>query len=320
MLYVICYMLYDFYQHLPSFIDPVAFTIGSFSVRWYSISYIIGFLVVYLVLMWRIRLREVNNIYQISNFQFPISNKILNPKSENKNTNESARLKVNGQMLNVVIDFLMVVFFAGLLGGRLGYVLFYNPSFYFANPLSIISPYDLQGHYIGLFGMSYHGALLGAILAGYVFTYIKKIDFLSWADFIIVALPAGYFFGRVGNFLNGELYGRVTNSPLGMYFSVDLANLRHPSQLYEAFLEGILLFVVLWLLRNKKNKKGTLFGIYLMCYGFFRIIAEQFREPDSQLGLFWNFLTMGQLLSLGMIVFGLFFWFQKKESNGILMT
>ncbi|MDD5463856.1 MAG: prolipoprotein diacylglyceryl transferase [Candidatus Moranbacteria bacterium] len=303
-------MVYEFYQHIPSLIDPVAFTIGSFSVRWYGLMYLVGFLVVYGLL--RLRMLRGEFSFIISNFEFRISNKILNFKSENKNTNESARLKINGQMLNVVFDFLLVVFFAGLVGGRLGYVLFYNPSFYFANPLVIISPYDLQGHWVGLFGMSYHGALLGAILAGYIFTYIKKIDFLSWADFIIVALPAGYFFGRVGNFLNGELYGRVTNSQLGMYFSADPTNLRHPSQLYEAFLEGILLFVILWMLRNKKNKKGILFGIYLMSYGFFRIIVEQFREPDLQLGLLWNFLTMGQLLSLGMIVFGLFFLVPKK--------
>ncbi|HBI33835.1 MAG TPA: prolipoprotein diacylglyceryl transferase [Candidatus Moranbacteria bacterium] len=303
-------MILDFYQHIPSFVDPVAFTIGSFSVRWYGIMYLVGFLVVYGLLRPRMLRGEFSFI--ISNFEFRISNKIPNLKSENKNTNENARSKVKSQMLNVVMDFLLVVFFAGLVGGRIGYVLFYNPSFYFANPLAIISPYDLQGHWVGLFGMSYHGALLGAILAGYVFTYIKKIDFLSWADFIIVALPAGYFFGRVGNFLNGELYGRITTSPLGMYFGADPAKLRHPSQLYEAFLEGILLFVILWMLRNKKNKKGTLFGIYLMGYGFFRIIAEQFREPDSQLGLFWNFLTMGQLLSLGMIVFGLFFLVSKK--------
>ncbi|KKQ51256.1 MAG: Prolipoprotein diacylglyceryl transferase [Parcubacteria group bacterium GW2011_GWD2_38_11] len=295
-------MIFDFYQNIPLYIDPIAFTIGSFTVRWYGVSYIVGFVVVYLVLFWRTKKGEFPKV-------------ISHQSSENKGDLDEIddRLLMTDDC-KLILDFLLVSFFAALIGGRLGYVLFYNAKYYFANPLAIISPYDFQSaQFVGLFGMSYHGALLAIIIASYLFTKKKKIDFFSWADFIVVAVPLGYFFGRIGNFLNGELYGRVTNSALGMYFSASPGRLRHPSQLYEAFLEGMLLFIILWKVRGKKNKKGTLLGIYLAGYGLLRIFVEQFRQPDSQLGFLWHYFTMGQLLSLGMIIFGVLLLIPKSE-------
>ncbi|EKE19293.1 MAG: hypothetical protein ACD_9C00060G0001, partial [uncultured bacterium] len=161
---------------------------------------------------------------------------------------------------------------------------------------------------------SYQGALIGIIIGGFLFLKVKKQDFLAWADFVIPAVALGYFFGRVGNFLNGELYGRVTNSSWGMYFIADPNKLRHPSQLYEAMLEGFLLFAILWNIRNKKLKTGSFFAMYIFGYGSLRILSEQFREPDAQIGLLWNYFTMGQLLSMAMVLAGsvLFLLFSKR--------
>ena len=209
-----------------------------------------------------------------------------------------------GQFKNLLVDFLLLSFFAALIGGRIGYVLFYNASYFFSHPLSIIYPYDQKGNFIGLYGMSYHGAVIGILIASYFYLKFKKIDIFSWADFIVLAVPLGYFFGRLGNFLNGELYGRITNSTLGMYFRGDQGNLRHPSQLYEAFLEGVLLFLLLRFVKKYKFEKGTLLAAYFMGYGFFRIIGEQFRQPDLQVGFIFNYFTLGQLLSLVMFFLG----------------
>jgi phosphatidylglycerol:prolipoprotein diacylglycerol transferase len=237
---------------------------------------------------------------------------------------------------NLVTDFLLMSFFAALIGGRIGYVLLYNLPYFLAHPMAIISPYE-NGNFTGIYGMSYHGGLIGVALGSYIFLRIKKINpapsrscdsflqqtknfsgrcginFWEWADFVIPAVPAGYFFGRVGNFLNGELYGRVTSSPLGMYFASDRTVLRWPSQLIEGFLEGIVLFVILWAMRKKEMPKGSLFAIYLIGYGFFRILAEIFREPDPQIGFLLNYFTLGQLLSFLMIVIGAGLLLKKRK-------
>ena len=276
-------MLY-FYQHLPQYIDPIAFTIGSFSIRWYAISYLVGFGVVYGLLKWRIKKGE-------SSFSMP-----------------NARY----QMSNILLDFLFVSFFSSLIGGRIGYVLFYNFSYFIYHPLAIISPYE-NGQFIGIYGMSYHGAIIGVLLGSYIFLRIKKIEFWEWADFIIPAVPLGYFFGRIGNFLNGELYGRITNSSWGMYFADSPTLLRYPSQLLEALLEGVVLFVILWKMRKIKLSPGVLFSIYLVGYGIFRIFAETFREPDPQIGFIAGYFTLGQILSLAMIISGVIIFFQKRK-------
>ena len=259
-----------------------------------------AFFVVYILLIWRTK-HDSNIIAQISNSKFIISDEISNSKSQNYN-----------KIQNTILDFLLVAFFSALVGGRIGYVLLYNLPYFLAHPISIVSPYE-NGNFTGIYGMSYHGGLLGVAIGSWIFLRVKKIDFWQWADFIIPAVSLSYFFGRVGNFLNGELYGRVTDSPLGMYFSNDKTVLRWPSQLIEAFLEGIVLFVILWTMRKKEMPKGSLFAIYLIGYGFLRILAEIFREPDPQIGLFLNYFTLGQLLSLPIIFIGAVFIILKKQ-------
>jgi len=181
-----------------------------------------------------------------------------------------------------------------------------------------ITGYGLR--FTGFFGMSYFGALLGAVLAGYIFSKKYKIDFWNLADFISVAVPVGYFFGRVGNFLNGELYGRITSVPWGMYFPAGGNVLRHPSQLYEAFFEGVVLFFIIILLRNMFRNQlrkyyfyGILFLIYIFSYAFFRFFLEFFRNPDAQIGLFFNRISLGQILAFVVMILALVIWQKKKN-------
>lgn len=259
----------EFYQNLPQGIDPVFFSVSSFSIYWYSLMYLVGFVTVMLLLYWRVYKEESEISW------------------------------------DDIFDFLLDSFLAIVIGGRIGYVIFYNLSYFLSNPLEIIFPFGKNGEFTGIYGMSYHGGVLGFIFVTYLFCKKRKINFLKLTDFVLPAIGAGYFFGRIGNFLNGELYGRVTNARWGMNFGDGF--LRHPSQLYEAFFEGILLFLVLWLLRNKLAKKrGMLSGLYIFGYGAVRLVIEFFREPDSQIGLIMGFLTMGQMLSIIMIVGGLF--------------
>jgi phosphatidylglycerol:prolipoprotein diacylglycerol transferase len=195
-----------------------------------------------------------------------------------------------------------------IIGGRIGYVLFYNLDYFLKYPLEIILPfsYDNGWHYTGISGMSYHGGLVGVGVASVLFCRENKIKFSDFASLIIPALPLGYTFGRIGNFINGELYGRVTNVFWGMYFPLDLTNsLRHPSQLYEAFFEGVCLFVLFWSIRKNKLLANFFFSLYLIFYGLVRFVIEFFREPDAQLGFVWGKLTMGQVLCLVMVIFGL---------------
>lgn len=261
----------SFYQHIPGYLNPVAFSIFGFPIDWYSLMYLAGFLAVYFLLRYRIK------------------------KGENNETLNTEKL----------LDLMIAAFFGLLVGGRLGYVLFYNFSYYAARPLEIISPFDASGNFVGIYGMSYHGALIGAILTGYLYVKAKKLNFLNLANFVVPAIPLGYFFGRIGNFINGELYGRVTDKFWGMYFPLDsFGLLRHPSQLYEAILEGVILFILLWSIRNNKKYKKHLLAFYLMGYGVMRIIGEFFREPDIQIGYILGFFTLGQILSAGMISLG----------------
>lgn len=286
----------NFYQHLPEHINPIALSIGFFSVQWYAIMYLIAFATVYVLLKYRLK-REEN---KVNNFQ--------------TNSNPPA----GGPNLKFIGNLFLYVIIGLLIGARLGYVLLYNFSYYIHNPLGIIWPFSSNGNFVGILGMSYYGGLVGIIVAGLIFCRKYKINFWQLADFIIPAIPLGYFFGRIGNFLNGELYGRVTNKFWGMYFPSDPLVLRHPSQLYEAFFEGIVLFVILWLLRNKKTTvNGQWLIVYMFLYGFLRFIIEFFREPDPQIGLIFNSLTLGQVFSLIMLVFSgyLFFQLPKRKEN-----
>ena len=197
-----------------------------------------------------------------------------------------------------------------VLGARLGYVLFYNLNYYLAHPSEIMATW--------LGGMSFHGALLGLLLGGFIFCRINKLPFLQTADVYIVTTPIGLGLGRIGNFINGELYGRVSDVPWAMVFPGGGPNPRHPSQLYECLLEGVLLFIILWVAKNRywqqKWPTGSLFALFLIFYGLFRSGVELFRQPDPQVGFILGPLTMGQILSSIMIIAGIIILATRRKS------
>jgi len=195
-----------------------------------------------------------------------------------------------------------------IIGARLGYVVFYNFSYYLGHPLEIFFPFEFSNglRFVGIAGMSYHGGLIGVVIGALLYCRKNRISFWEAADLFIPAIPLGYTFGRLGNFINGELYGRVTTHSIGMVFPHAPGNsLRHPTQLYEAFFEGIFLFCILWLTRKKLKPAGASIAVYLMGYGIVRFFIEFFREPDEHIGFVAMSLTMGQLLCLSMIACGL---------------
>ena len=247
-------------------IDPIAVQIGPFAIRWYALAYIAG-----IVMGWRYALRLCRDI---------------------------PRLVTPEQM----DDFILWLTLGIILGGRIGYVLFYNPMHFLSHPLEI--PALWHG------GMSFHGGLIGVLLAMFLFARKRGIRFFALADVVAVCVPFGLFFGRLANFINGELYGRVSDAPWAIVFpSRDAGPLpRHPSQLYEGFLEGVVLFAILWLLmrRGARQKIGMLSGVFLIGYGCARFVVEFAREPDVQLGYLAFGLTMGQYLTLPMLACGAF--------------
>lgn len=183
-----------------------------------------------------------------------------------------------------------------IVGARIGYVVFYNPVFYLHHPLEIFAVW--HG------GMSFHGGLVGSVIAGLLFCRKYGFDFWQLADLIIVTAPIGLGLGRLGNFINGELYGRVTDVPWAMVFPSGGPLPRHPSQLYEFLLEGVALFTILWTLKDRNLRRGTLTAVFLILYGVFRFFVEFFREPDRQLGFIAGPFTMGQILSVATIIGG----------------
>jgi phosphatidylglycerol:prolipoprotein diacylglycerol transferase len=251
-------------------IDPIIFSLGPLHIRWYGLMYVLGFVATYLLVQ-----------KQIRDFSF-------------------TELEEHFDNVNLVLIISVV------LGGRLGYVFFYNFSYFMAHPLEI--PATWSG------GMSFHGATIAVILGGYLFCRKTKLNFFKGADLYVATIPLGLCFGRIGNFINAELYGRITDAPVGIVFPGGGPFPRHPSQLYEALLEGLLLFVILWTVRKRpwENRPGwphgSILALFLICYGFFRIIVENFREPDQQLGFLFSSVTMGQLLSCIMVGGGGLLW------------
>ena len=244
-------------------IDPIIFSIGPLAVSWYSLSYITGIL-----LGWFYATKIIEK------FHTQITKKNLE-------------------------DFITYAIIGIVVGGRLGYVLLYNPYKYFSNPVEILKTYEG--------GMSFHGGTVGMIIAAYIFCKRHKLNFLNLTDIIVPVVPIGLFFGRIANFINGELYGRITDSSIGMIFPNSDLMPRHPSQLYEAFFEGLVLFGILAygvFKRNTLKKQGLNSGLYLMFYSLFRIIIEIFREPDIQIGFIFDSLTMGQFLSMPLLLLG----------------
>ena len=247
---------------LPN-INPVALAIGPIAIRWYSLAYICG------ILFAMIFLKKQNERYKIM--------------SEEAYDN-----------------WLMWAVFSVILGGRVGYVLFYNFSFFLTDPLEIFAVW--HG------GMSFHGGLAGVIIGMYIFCRKYKIEYFRLTDVLAIAAPVGLFFGRLANFINMELYGRVTGSSFGVIFPNAGELPRHPSQLYESCLEGLLTFAILFSLSKFtqiQKRVGALSGGFLALYGISRIIVENFREPDEQLGFLFAQITMGQILSLPLIGVGL---------------
>jgi len=261
----------NFWQELPSKLNPVLVNLGGVEIRYYSLMYLVAFAIVYLLVKYRL-------------------------KTENKFGEIS---------LVTVQDFFMWTFLAVVLGGRLGYVLFYDLAYYVANPLQILIPYDFStGEFTGIAGMSFHGGLIAVIVATYLFARQYKVSAQKLVDLIVPAVPLGYMFGRIGNFLNNELWGRSTDFVLGMQVFASEEVLRHPSQLYEAFFEGLVLFALLWLVRKKSWAEGKFLGFFLIGYGLARFFIEFVREPDAHLGLIGLGLSMGQILCLLMILAG----------------
>ncbi len=245
----------------PNF-DPVALQIGPVGIHWYGLMYVLAF--TFALVLGRMRIRKQEWI--------SLTYKDLD-------------------------DILFFGVIGVIVGGRLGYVLFYKPIEYFHNPFHIF--YVWEG------GMSFHGGLLGVILAMVVFCLRRKKNWLEVTDFVAPLVPAGLGAGRIGNFINGELWGRITDAPFGIIFPLVDDNPRHPSQLYEFFLEGVAFFVILWFFSRVQRSVGIISGMFLLIYGFVRFLVEFAREPDPFLGVLYLNLTMGQWLSLPMIVFGL---------------
>jgi len=271
-----------FWQHLPSSISPTLFSIGSFQLRYYSLMYLVAFAVVYFLFLYRIKRKEINVTSEF--FQ----------------------------------DYLVWAMVGLIVGARFGYALFYNFSYYLQHPLEIVLPFDMQNgfRFVGLSGMSYHGGLLGVVLVTFYYCHKNKINVWQFGDWLCAAAPLGYMFGRIGNFLNGELWGRATNVPWGMYFPMDGAQaLRHPSQLYEALFEGLFLFCVLWPIRKKNPFPGFTVGLYIIGYGLVRFIIEFFREPDAHLGFVLGFNTMGQVLCIAMMLTGVAIILWRKMAS-----
>ncbi|HGY5236892.1 TPA: prolipoprotein diacylglyceryl transferase [Aeromonas salmonicida subsp. pectinolytica] len=251
-------------------VDPVAFSLGPLSVRWYGLMYLFGFAFA----MW-----------------------LAGRRADAPNS---------GWTRNEVSDLLFYGFLGVILGGRVGYVLFYNFDMFLADPLYLFK--------IWTGGMSFHGGLIGVITAMIWFAHKTKRHFFTVADFVAPLIPFGLGVGRVGNFLNGELWGRVTDVPWAIIFPEAGPEPRHPSQLYQFALEGVVLFIILNLFWRKHPPRGAISGLFLFCYGLFRFLVEFVRQPDSQLGLYFQEISMGQILSMPMIVAGaLMVWAAYKR-------
>ena len=262
----------DLWSHLPEKINPVLFHLGPVPIRYYGLTYIVALGIVYGVV--RFRIKKEN---------FPISEEAIQ-------------------------NFFFWAILAILIGGRVGYALFYDWKYFTAHPLKIILPIEISPEvtFSGFLGMSYHGGVIAILVTSVLFCYKNRISFWQLSDLLCPAIPLGYTFGRIGNFINGELYGRVTALPWGMYFPADpTQQLRHPSQLYEAFFEGIFLFILLWKLRKVRALQGLFLPLYLTGYGTVRFFIEFTRQPDPQLGFILGPFSMGQILCAAMILAGL---------------
>jgi len=265
--------------HGLSRVNPTIFTLGPFSVRWYGVAYLLGFVIGYFIIRF---------------------------------LNKRWKMKMSGDDLLTLLLILIVVC---IVCARLFYCVFYNPVYYLHNPLDVFKTWDG--------GMSFHGSIIGGVIALAIASRQLKQPFLRLADLCVVALPVGIFLGRIANFINGELWGRVTKVPRGVVFPAAGPLPRHPSSLYEAALEGLVLFIIMMALALRKRlwPRGFIAGMMMTIYGIFRIFCEFFREPDVQLGFLMHtgWLTMGMLLSVPLIIVGVFFivWALKQGNDPV---
>ncbi len=272
----------EFWNHIYEHFNPVALDLGIVKVHWYGIMYVLALISALWFAKW------------------------INGKDK------------IGVPENIIDNYFIWVEIGVILGARLGFVLFYDPShYYLSHPLSIFSPFDEAGNFIGIRGMSYHGAVVGALIATIIYGMKNEKYLYKLLDISALGIPVGYVFGRIGNFLNQELVGNVTTVPWGIY--VD-GILRHPSQLYEAFLEGVVIAFILYIIRNKKPFDGSLIAIYGILYGLARFAVEFYRMPDVQLGIVCCGMSMGQIMSFSMIgLFAILYFalqrFSHKVSN-----
>ena len=262
--------------------DPIMIDLGLFQIRWYSIAYILGIILAWMYATKIIKLTTVNkyNFEQIKKSEFD--------------------------------DLIIYLVIGIILGGRLGYVLFYNLEYYSQNLFEIFKLW--QG------GMSFHGGLIGVIVSIIFFSKKTETNFFKSADIVSCVAPIGIFLGRIANFINGELYGKISTLPWAIIFPNGGSIARHPSQIYEAFLEGIILFILINYLALKKKllfKTGYISGFFLVAYSILRILSENFREPDMHLGYFFNYFSMGVILSSITLLTGCFilFFIRNNEQN-----
>ena len=251
-------------------ISPIALSFSFVDIRWYSLAYIFAFIIGSAII------------------------KKLNKKSYHYLSDKQ------------IDNFFIWAVIGVIIGGRLGYVLFYQTNYLLSEPLYVLKIWNG--------GMSFHGGLIGMIISIYLFSIKNNVSFFYISDLVSIVAPIGLFFGRISNFINTELYGRVTDFPFAIIYPLIDKEPRHPSQLYEAFFEGIILFVILFVYFSKnikKNKVGNLSSIFIIYYSLFRFLIEYLREPDYHIGLFYNYFTMGQLLCFPLFFSGLVIFFRK---------
>lgn len=268
----------DFWHNIYSNFDPIAFSIFGFSVHWYGIMYVLALLSALFIAKWIVKKDNL-----------PFTEKQLD-------------------------NYFIWIEVGVILGARMGYIIFYDPNveYYLTRPWQMFNPF-VDGTFVGIRGMSYHGAVIGFLLGTWGYCIKHKTSPWPYLDLVAFSVPFGYIFGRIGNFLNKELIGRYTDAPWGINV---LGQMRHPSQLYEAFLEGFLVFIIIFIYRRYKKFNGELIAIYGMLYSWARFVAEFWREPDFQIGfIYGGWLTKGQLLSFGMFLVSaiLYVYLYKKN-------
>lgn len=270
----------EFWNHIYEHFNPIAFNLFSIPVHWYGLMYVLALLSALLIAKWIV-------------------------KKDN--------IAISKDQLD---DYFIYAEIGVILGARLGYVLFYDTHtmYYLTQPWQIFNPF-IDGQFVGIRGMSFHGAIVGFLMGSYLYYRKHGIPFGLLMDLVAVSVPLGYVFGRIGNFLNQELVGRVTDVPWGIYV---YDTLRHPSQLYEAFIEGFVVFAIIYLYRKRKAFEGELILLYGVAYGLGRAFVEFYRAPDAQIGyLIGQWMTLGMALSLAMAMVSAIIWIVLRSQNSM---